>query len=102
MSTSGSRRGGQWSCVAALLAATASLTISCAPQPIEIKSGPTDCAWVQAIYLGEDSIAALAERESALKITGEYERAFRLRLDRKAIGDHNRLFERNCAAPASE
>jgi len=65
---------------------------------IELRGGPTDCAWSQAIYLGEDSIDALADAEIALRNAGQHERAFRVRLDRKAIGDHNKLYERNCGA----
>lgn len=78
-----------------------SLTTACAPQVIELRGGPTDCAWVQGIYLGEETIAALSDRERALKEAGRHEQAFRMRLDRKAIGDHNKLFERNCAPAAT-
>lgn len=73
---------------------------ACAPRPIGIRSGPADCAWVQALYLGEDSIAALADAEAVLRQAGAYERAFRVRADRKAIGDHNALFERWCVSAA--
>jgi len=34
----------------------------------------------------------------ALRNAGKHEQAFRVRMDRKAIGDHNKLFERNCGA----
>jgi hypothetical protein len=90
------RRGRRRIFALVLLAAMPSLTISCAPQVIEVKGGPTDCAWAQAIYLGEESIDALSAKENALNKAGRHEQAFRVRLDRKAIGDHNRLFERNC------
>lgn len=73
-------------------------TISCAPRPIVVGSGATDCAWAQTIYLGEDAIAALRQREHELRDGGDYIRASRLRVDRKAIADHNRLVEINCAA----
>lgn len=91
-------RARRWTCALVLPALTLSLTTSCAPQVIELRGGPTDCAWSQAIYLGEDAIHALSDAESALKNAGQHERAFRVRLDRKAIGDHNRLYERNCGA----
>jgi len=91
-------RARRWICAAFPPALILSLTTSCAPQVIELRGGPTDCAWAQAIYLGEDSIAALSDAESALKNAGRHEQAFRVRLDRKSIGDHNRLYERNCGA----
>lgn len=86
----------RWICAVVPLALMLSLMTACAPQVIELRGGPTDCAWSQAIYLGEDSIHALADAEIALRNAGQHERAFRVRLDRKSIGDHNRLFERNC------
>ncbi|MDF3075610.1 MAG: hypothetical protein K0S54_3277 [Alphaproteobacteria bacterium] len=92
------RRGRRRIFAAVLPAAMLSLTTSCAPQAIEVKGGPTDCAWAQPIHLGEDSIDALSDKEQALKNAGRHEQAFRVRLDRKAIGDHNRLYERNCTA----
>ena len=98
MIDSRNRRGWRRIFAAVLGGTTLSLTISCAPQVIEVRGGPTDCAWAQAIYLGEDSIDALADKERALKSAGRHEQAFRIRLDRKAIGDHNRLYERNCTA----
>ena len=88
----------RWICALVLLGLIPSLTMACAPQVIELRGGPTDCAWTQAIYMSEDSIHALADAEIALRNAGQHERAFRLRLDRKAIGDHNRLYERNCSA----
>ena len=75
-----------------------SWTTSCAPPAIEVRSRSNDCAWAAPLYLGEDAIAALADRERELSASGEYERAVRLRLDRKSIGDNNRLFEDNCGA----
>lgn len=80
----------------ALLAATTLLMTGCAPQVIEVRSAATDCAWAQGLYLSEDSIAALRERQEVLIGAGQTDRAFNVRADRKAIGDHNALFERNC------
>ncbi len=79
-----------------------SLTIACAPRPIEVKTGATDCAWALPLWLGEDAIAALRQREQDLAAAGEYGRAFRLRADRKAIADHNTLVERNCSTSLYE
>jgi hypothetical protein len=91
-------RGRRWTFALALPVLMLISMTGCAPQVIELRGGPTDCAWSQGIYLGEDSIHALSDQEVALRNAGQHERAFRLRLDRKAIGDHNKLFERNCGA----
>ena len=88
----------RWTFALALPALMLILTTGCAPQVIELRGGPTDCAWAQSIYLGEDSIHALSDAEMALRNAGKHEQAFRVRMDRKAIGDHNKLFERNCGA----
>lgn len=79
-----------------------SLTIACAPRPIEVKTGATDCAWAVPLWLGEDAIAALRQREQDLAAAGEHARAFRLRADRKAIADHNTLVEAICGASLRE
>jgi hypothetical protein len=91
-------RGRRWTFARVLPALMLISMTGCAPQVIEVRGGPTDCAWAQSIYFGEDSIDALADKEHALRGAGRHEQAFRVRLDRKAIGDHNKLFERNCGA----
>lgn len=96
MTDSHNRHARRWTFAPALLALTLISMTGCAPPVIEVRSGPTDCAWVQGIYFGEDSIAALSDREKALNAQGEYSRALRVRLDRKAVGDHNLIFERVC------
>lgn len=98
MTDSLNRRGRRPIFALSLPALMLSLMTACAPQVIEVRGGPTDCAWAQGIYFGEDSIAALSEREKALNAQGEHSRALRVRLDRKAVGDHNMIFERICGA----
>lgn len=98
MTDSRNKAGRRWTFALALPALMLISTTGCAPQVIEVRAGPTDCAWAQGIYLGEDSIAALSDREKALHRDGKHSEATRVRLDRKAIGDHNFLFERICGA----